>query len=383
MIWLTWRQFRSQALVIYGAVLVLIALLALTGPALAHLSGTAGTRFLSEVDGIDSDLYIVASLALLALPALIGMFWGAPLITRELDAGTQRLIWTQTTRTRWLVTKVAIIGLAAVAAAGLLSFAVSWWASPIDTAIADRTSVPGPGYFIFPRLSPEMFGARGIAPLGYAAFAFLLGVTFGVIVRRTLPAMALFLASYGITQVFMSVVVRPDLISPSRLTTPVSAANFLNLNFRGNLTVTVASRGAWGTGEQTINAAGHAVPVPAWMSSCIMRSSGGMTACFTRFTRLGYRELVTFQPASHFWMLQGAETAIYLALAVALAGVCTWWIRHRALRQDRAGIRDAEPFRAVPADVLRGIVNLVGHVEHQGEQRHPDGDPVVGLPENG
>jgi hypothetical protein len=329
MIWLTWRQFRAQAAVIYGAVLALIAVLALTGPALAHLSSTAGTRFLSEVDGIDSDLYIVASLALLALPAIIGLFWGAPLVTRELDAGTQRLIWTQTTRTRWLVAKLGTIGLAAVAAAGLLSLALTWWASPIDAAIADRTSVPGPGYFIFPRLSPEMFGARGIVPLGYAAFAFLLGVTLGVIIRRTLPAMALFLAGYGLTQVFLSVVVRPSLINPSQLTTTVSTGNFLNLNFFGNLTVTVDSPGAWGTGEHTVNAAGQAVPVPAWMSDCVMHSPGGMAACFTKFARLGYRELVSFQPASHFWVLQGAETAIYLALAVALAGVCTWWIRHR------------------------------------------------------
>ena len=35
------------------------------------------------------------------------MFWGAPLVARELEAGTHRLIWNQSvTRTRWLVTKV-------------------------------------------------------------------------------------------------------------------------------------------------------------------------------------------------------------------------------------------------------------------------------------
>jgi len=31
----------------------------------------------------------------LAVPLLIGMFWGAPLISREFEAGTFRLAWTQ------------------------------------------------------------------------------------------------------------------------------------------------------------------------------------------------------------------------------------------------------------------------------------------------
>src|SRR5690349_12771297 len=31
---------------------------------------------------------------------------------------------------------------------------------------------------------------RGITPLGYAAFAFALGVTTGLLIRRTVPAMA-------------------------------------------------------------------------------------------------------------------------------------------------------------------------------------------------
>ena len=61
----------------------------------------------------------------LVLPALIGIFWGAPLIARELEAGTHRLVWNQSvTRTRWLAVKLGLVGLAAVAVAGLGSLAV-------------------------------------------------------------------------------------------------------------------------------------------------------------------------------------------------------------------------------------------------------------------
>ena len=36
----------------------------------------------------------------------------------------------------------------------------------------------------------------------------------------------------------------------------------------------------------------------------------------------GIRETITYQPASRYWAFQRTETAIYLALALALAGYC-------------------------------------------------------------
>ena len=36
----------------------------------------------------------------------------------------------------------------------------------------------------------------------------------------------------------------------------------------------------------------------------------------------GIREAITYQPASRYWRFQWTETAIYLALALALAGYC-------------------------------------------------------------
>jgi ABC-type transport system involved in multi-copper enzyme maturation permease subunit len=45
--------------------------------------------------GNDGDLQSFVKILLLAAPALIGMFWGAPLIAREFETGTFRLAWTQ------------------------------------------------------------------------------------------------------------------------------------------------------------------------------------------------------------------------------------------------------------------------------------------------
>ncbi len=41
-----------------------------------------------------------------------------------------------------------------------------------------------------------------------------------------------------------------------------------------------------------------------------------------------YHEVVSYQPANRFWTFQTIETALFVVLAVALAGVCAWWIRH-------------------------------------------------------
>ena len=67
---------------------------------------------------------------------VVGVFWGAPMIARELEAGTSRLVWTQSvTRTRWLATKLGVAGVGA-AVVGLVGLVLTWWCAPIDDAVA-------------------------------------------------------------------------------------------------------------------------------------------------------------------------------------------------------------------------------------------------------
>ena len=42
-----------------------------------------------------------------------------------------------------------------------------------------------------------------------------------------------------------------------------------------------------------------------------------------------YHLAVTYQPAGRYWALQWDETAIFVVLALALAGFCLWWTRRR------------------------------------------------------
>jgi hypothetical protein len=116
MIWLTWRQFRAQAIAVCGAVGAVAVILAITGPKLAR-DYTAGITACDALGGCESftdqffNDHVPAYFALLAVvmfvPAIVGLFWGAPLITRELEAGTHQLAWNQSiTRTRWLAVKL-------------------------------------------------------------------------------------------------------------------------------------------------------------------------------------------------------------------------------------------------------------------------------------
>jgi ABC-type transport system involved in multi-copper enzyme maturation permease subunit len=344
MIWLTWRQFRVQALVISALLAILAAVLLATGLSLAtryHASGVAAcaangdcgrvaTQFLNSLaNTIYRTLYLLGAALLLVIPAIIGIFWGAPLIARELESGTFRLAWNQSvTRDRWLAVKLGILGLAAVAAAGLLSLMIGWWAAPIEHA----GLLAGPGTFVFSRFNLVMFDVRGVAPIGYAAFAFTLGVFVGVVVRRTLPAMAITLAIFAVVQIVMPLWIRPHLITPVRTTVPIVAANIQGIMVSrpgGPMAVSVGDpviQGAWILSTQAITASGSASLGTA-PQAC--QSQQGFGACANAIAQMHLRQAIVYQPASRYWPLQWLETGIFLTVAILMAWGCFWWVRRR------------------------------------------------------
>src|SRR6185312_4340199 len=137
---LTWLQFRLQAAIALAALAAVAIVLAITGSHLVHLYNATITNCAAQND-CDSakhafllnDQFLQNMLGplLLIIPALLGIFWGAPLVAREIERGTFRLAWTQSvSRRRWLAIKLGVIGLASMAVAGVLSLMVTWWFSP-------------------------------------------------------------------------------------------------------------------------------------------------------------------------------------------------------------------------------------------------------------
>ena len=359
MIWLTWRQSHLKAASAAVVLAAFAVLLAVTGPHLASLyagskigscqgsdCGGPADDFLqqlygsslsgaSSVDGTGTYwlLYLLGIVIILMAPAVIGIFWGAPLIAGELEAGTHYLAWNQSiTRTRWLAVKLTLTGLAAMGVTETLSLMQAWWATPISRAVG-RGGCCSP--IAMNQFSPLVFATHGITPLGYAVFAFALGVTAGVLVRRAVPAMALTLAVFAVLQVVMPLWVRPHLFPPDHTITTLSSFAAINVPIeRGTLTVIPdgfdSQPEAWVLSSGAVNTAGK--PVSAVPPACMQVMQSGKAshpALLDCLASHGIGIAVTYQPASRYWAFQWTETAIYVAFALALAGYCFWRIRRR------------------------------------------------------
>src|SRR5258708_23585681 len=133
MIWLTWRQHRSEGLLALAIFVVAGVFLLISGINMTHTlqdsglgaclaqhpdSGTKGpcgplgSLFLNQYGP-----FIPFAFALLVLPILLGVMGGAPLVAREYEGRTRLLVWMQSiTRTRWVTVTLAL-----VAGAGLLA----------------------------------------------------------------------------------------------------------------------------------------------------------------------------------------------------------------------------------------------------------------------
>ncbi len=333
MIWLTWRQFRTQAVVAAAFLAALAALFVVAGARVSHLYDTSGIvgchtgcsdvaqGFLDDAGrGMLGPMFFLTTGILYGVPGIVGVFWGAPLIARELETGSYRLVWNQSvTRGRWVAVKLLGVGAASVATAGLLSLLATWWTGPID-----RVSLH--------RITPDVYGARGIVPVGYAAFAFALGVTLGLVVRRTLPAMAITLLVVAALQTAMPLALRPLLAPPVQTSVPLNVDSIHGLRMSDNGTVMrVEARanlpGAWILSEAVVRGDGTPFTGPADTAVCGRDSSP--EACLSWIASLNLRQSITYEPAGRFWRLQWRETGLLLAVSAMLAGLCAWWVRRR------------------------------------------------------
>lgn len=332
MTWLAWRQFRTQTWTTIAMLAGFGSLLLVTAPRISDAAAAVGldactddcstvvTSYLrliqSSAPGAVRD---VATILGYGLPILIGMFWGAPLVAGEIEAGTHNIAWNQSiTRTRWLATKLALIATVAAATTGMFSLGITIWGHEIDAAAGDR-------------ITPLIFGVRGTVPTAYALFALALGVAAGLLFRRTVRAMAATLVIYAIAVSAMPLVARPYLIEPVHTTPPIDMAAFevLALPLDGSIELVGTSPAdAWILENQTITPSSEVFTGPADPEYCSRDT--GPSACQEWLGSLGLRQDLVFHPDSHFWSLQLVETSLFLGGAGVITGFCFWWIRRRA-----------------------------------------------------
>ena len=169
--WLIWRQQRSALVLITGLTAATCVFLVRAGLVLEHGSGAQenGLRLLGFV--------------LLAIPAVVGMLAGAPLLAREHQTGAIRYIRAQgLSPDRWLAGTLILTGTVIAAQAICVGVLYNWVLSL-------------QGYqpeLIFNNTSDTQFPTFP----AWCVFAYALGVACGALTRRTLPAIGAFLLCY-------------------------------------------------------------------------------------------------------------------------------------------------------------------------------------------
>ncbi|MFI9721309.1 ABC transporter permease [Streptomyces sp. NPDC052396] len=307
--WLVLRQHRGTVLTASAVLLVAVAQLVFLRLAMVSVIDGMDLRQACAPTGLDcvrswsgADRFIAGygdalhynGLLVEILPALIAAFTAGPLIARELESGTCKLAWTQSvTPLRWLAAKLALPLTASLAGAGLLSAVYTWTWSVVPPAL-----LPGRQWY-------QSFDMIGVVPVAGAVLGTGVGALAGVLVRRTLPAMAVALAGYP-TLTGALARMRPYLLGADTATSAGMPALTGDDSWR-------FERGMTGNGGARIPEPDCGVGVSP--EKCLAQHHADQW-------------YLDYHPASHLWPLQWIEGGLLAALGV-LAG----WAALRLVRR--------------------------------------------------
>ncbi|MBF6512524.1 ABC transporter permease subunit [Saccharopolyspora hirsuta] len=309
MIWLTWRQHRLAVAAIAAVLVGFAGWFLLLG---SGMRGSLAPGELSGCLGIGVDCGEWAtSVGLLSelqqtllplIPALIGAFLGAPMLSREIEHRTLRYAWTQgVSREHWLFGKVLLLGGVIVLLGSAFSAGYMYFFQP---------AVPEWSWF-------DSFGMAWPSFPALCLFGFALGVLAGTLTRHVLVGMAL--ALFGFLAVFLPVVawLRPRYMSPERI--PVDEY------YRGEP--------GWITDFTYRTPTGAEVDV--WeamrMSGVPHESRSFGSAQIDQLQQAGFTELAIVQPGDRFWTFQLVDATVFAVLAAVCIGATCWLLRRKAL----------------------------------------------------
>ncbi|MFG2129052.1 ABC transporter permease [Streptomyces sp. NPDC048751] len=229
------------------------------------------------------DLYNYSTLGVVALPLLVGAWAGGSLVGREMENGTARLTWAQAVSpARWLATKLAVPAAAIAAGTGLL-FVLhrkAW------TAGRGRIDTAKNWHDVW------TFHANGPTTVALALCALAAGALAGLLLRRTLPALALGVVStavlWGIAQWAMPYLWPAD-----------TRVNPLTEGYPG---------GGIEVDSGLVTSSGAHIADPG----CGPLQVDGCPEVYERLDATGF--YTTYHPVSHYWPLQLTTTALVLAM---------------------------------------------------------------------
>jgi len=334
MAWVTWRQHRAAlaaVAVLLGGLAVCLwriglelhsayAAAASCHPATSPVCDQLQTT-LNGMDAILANGYVLQ-----AVPALIGAFAGAPVLSRELETGTFRFAWTQGFGGwRWTLAKLVSLAAVVTAGAGAFSLLLSWYYRPYLTA----------GNLFLPQTSPlaGLFALRGVVFAAWTLATFAIGALAGMLIRRVVPAVAATLVGYAGLAFAAGLYLREHYLAPhvvrNLFSPPATAWIVRQWWTSGGRTLSESAM------NQRLSSLFYRV-MPIVHASAAKGSDVKEQKLQTNLdilhslARHGYTQWTSYQPASRFWPFQWIESGWLLALSVLLIAATVWLVRRRA-----------------------------------------------------
>ncbi|MEU9288438.1 transporter [Streptomyces sp. NPDC048275] len=238
----------------------------------------------------------------IALPVIIGVFWGVPLLGRDRELGTHRMVLAQgVSRGQWFASRFALAAVTTVALSSLLAGVFSWWWRPA----ADRSY----GLFWYETTALSGSGPRVVAA---ALFGLAAGALLGLLARRVLEAMSLTLLVTGATTLLLEWTHKTRLLVPPHTYSSAGSIPKLPMDEK------------WSAGHYgLITASGRHDSV----TNCPYPSGAELRECMAE---RGYvARFYEANPAGDYWAFQWTDTAVLGGLAVLLTVVTVLLLRRR------------------------------------------------------
>jgi hypothetical protein len=252
----------------------------------------------------NNDSFTVLITVLRALPVVVGLFVGAPLLSRDLESGTFRFAWTQSVgRVRYVFSSLLILAVVVVVIAAVLGLLLGGW-------YAHDLNVMNPN--LENQWQPGSFCTTWFMLAAWTLCALSLGALMGAIVKRVVASMLLATLIVGglavASSLYLDRLLRIGSLVTSRI--PIAGVNTGTLDrVRQGHPLIWLLRG-WMTGPK-----GHVLGAQA---VSYIENRAFATKNPSRWLSLHHDTFwVGYQTASRFWIYQGVVGGILIALAVA------------------------------------------------------------------
>ncbi|GLF94899.1 ABC transporter permease [Streptomyces yaizuensis] len=301
--WVVWRCNRTALLILLGAAAAFALYCAVERPGLLDALARLEAGQIGRLPQADNSVLDNGFLFVQFLPLAVGVFIGAPLLAREEEQGTLRLITTQSVgRTRVAISMLALPLLTVAVCTTAITTAFTWLWRPAHAVHS------GGDWWV-----SGAFMVTGPMPVALTLFLTTFGIAAGAVLRRAVAAMGVTFLVYGVWDLLLVGHIQRMVATPRSLTYPL-----------GGEQPQLPEGAAW-FDRWAVSADGE---LHGW-GSCVLSTEQASVACMREKGLVS--EVVEYLDYEQLGGMQWTLAAILLTVSAVLAGFAVWWTRRKSL----------------------------------------------------